>query len=156
MLLSELLTAGRVRIPLAAQSKDAVLEELVEILRDAGAVEDAGHVLHAVRQREAQLSTGVGGGVAIPHGKAEGIDTLAVAAGVTGEPIDFEALDGKPVQLFFLLAGPEAVAGAHVQALASISRLLRHDGVRERLCASATPEEFVATVLDAERAAEAA
>jgi fructose-specific phosphotransferase system IIA component len=156
VLLSELLTADRVRIPLAARTKDAVLEELVQVLSDAGAVDDAELVLAAVRQREAQLSTGVGGGVGIPHGKAEGIDTLAVAAGVSAHPVDFEALDGKPVELFFLLVGPDAVTGSHVQALASISRLLRREGMRERLCAAASPEEFLAAVLDAELGAEAA
>ena len=72
MLLTELLAADRIRVPLDAQTKDAVLEELVEVLHASGAVADAGAVLRAVHQREAQLSTGIGGGVGIPHGKAEG------------------------------------------------------------------------------------
>jgi len=152
VLLSELLTPGRVRVPLAGRSKDAVLEELVDVLREAGAVDDPDHVLEAVRQREAQLSTGVGGGVAIPHGKAEGISALAVAAGVTRQPIDFEALDGRPVQLFFLLVGPAEAAGAHVQALAGISRLVRQGDLRARLCAAASAEEFLAVVASAEAA----
>ena len=82
MLLTELLAPERIRVPLAASTKDDALEELVGILHASGAVADAGAVLRAVRQREEQLSTGIGGGVALPHGKAEGVHGLTMAAGV--------------------------------------------------------------------------
>ena len=152
MLLSELLTPERVRVPLRGASKEALLEELVDVLRDAGAVADAGEVLGAVRERERVLSTGVGSGVAIPHGKAESVPALAMAAGVTSGPVEFDALDGQPVHLLFLLVGPGSAAGEHVKALGRISRLVRRDGFRERLMAAATPEEFVAVLTEAEAA----
>jgi mannitol/fructose-specific phosphotransferase system IIA component (Ntr-type) len=98
------------------------------------------------------LSTGIGGGVAIPHGKTPTVDQLVLAAGVSRTPIDFDALDGKPVQLFFLLVGPESAAGAHVKALSRISRLLRRESLRAGLLAAESAEEFLRVV----RASEAA
>ena len=150
MLLSELLTRERVRVPLQGASKEALLEELVGVLRDAGALADAEAVLGAVRERERVLSTGVGSGVAIPHGKSESAPALAMAAGVTGAPVDFDALDGEPVRLLFLLVGPDAAAGQHVKALGRISRLVRRDGFRERLLAAASADEFMEVLAEAE------
>jgi fructose-specific phosphotransferase system IIA component len=150
VLLSDLLTPDRVRVPLRSTSKEELLEELVAVLGETGAISDPVQVLQAVRDRERVLSTGVGSGVAIPHGKAEGVERLAMAAGVTREPIEFDALDGEPVALLFLLVGPETAAGEHVKALSRISRLVRRDAFRERLVAARTAEEFAAIVAEAE------
>jgi PTS system nitrogen regulatory IIA component len=150
VLLTELLSVERVRVPLLARSKDAVLEELVAVLVEAGVVDDAAATLRAVRKREADLSTGIGGGVAIPHGKSDGADGLAMAAGVAAEPVDFDSLDGEPVRLFFLLVGPESAAGMHVKALARISRLVRAEETRARLAGAASAAEFMAVVAEAE------
>lgn len=152
MLLSDLLTPERVRVPLRGDSKEALLEELVGVLGEAGAIRDPDDVLRAVRERERVLSTGVGSGVAIPHGKSEAAPGLAMAAGLTAAPVEFDALDGGPVRLLFLLVGPDSAAGEHVKALSRISRLVRRDAFRERLAAAATPEEFVAIVAEAEAA----
>ena len=150
MLLTELLSADRVRVPLAARSKDAVLEELVGVLAETGVVGDAAATLQAVRQREEVLSTGIGGGVAIPHGKSDSAGGLAIAAGVSVEPLAFDSLDGEPVRLFFLLVGPESAAGLHVKALSRISRLVRREETRRRLAAAADAAEFMAVVAEAE------
>ncbi len=149
-MLSELLTPERVRVALDARTKDGVIEELVGVLRDTGAVGDADVVLRAVRQREEVLSTGVGDGVAIPHGKSDGVAELAMAAGVAAPPIDFDALDGEPVSLFFLLVGPESAAGPHVKTLSRIARLVRREDFRARLASARSPEEFLAVLADAE------
>jgi len=153
VLLTELLSADRVRVPLAARSKDAVLEELVGVLAAAGVVADVEATLRAVRQREEVLSTGIGGGVAIPHGKSDSAGGLAIAAGVAAEPLEFDSLDGEPVRLFFLLVGPESAAGLHVKALSRISRLVRREEVRRRLAEAASAAEFMAVVADAEAGA---
>lgn len=150
MLLSELLTPERVRVALEARTKDGVIEELVGVLRDTGAVDDADGVVRAVRQREEVLSTGIGSGVAIPHGKSEGVAGLAMAAGVAPSPIDFDALDGQPVSLFFLLVGSDATAGSHVKTLSRIARLVRRDDFRERLASASSAEEFLAVLAEAE------
>ena len=152
MLLSELLSADRVKVPLGSRTKDDLLRELVDLAipNSDPAARDA--VLGAVRERERELSTGIGSGVAIPHGKTTCVDQIVMAAGVTPVPVEFDALDGQPVQLFFLLVGPESASGAHVKALARISRLLRRESLRHGLRTAGTPAEF----LDVVRASEAA
>jgi mannitol/fructose-specific phosphotransferase system IIA component (Ntr-type) len=150
LLLSELLTPDRVRVPLRGTTKAALLEELVGVLRESGAVGDGQAVLDAVRAREAVLSTGVGSGVGIPHGKSDRAPELVMAAGVTQAPVDFDALDGAPVRLLFLLVGPESAAGLHVKALGRISRLVRKDEVRERLMAADSPQAFLAVLAETE------
>lgn len=150
MLLTELLTPDRIKIPLRARTKDELLAELVGVLEQGAAVQNPAEVLHAVREREAVLSTGIGNGVAIPHGKTASVSGLALAAGVAPEPVDFDALDGRPVSLFFLLVGSEAAAGQHVKALSRISRMLRNDSFRQRLVDAGTPEEFYAVLSEAE------
>jgi PTS system nitrogen regulatory IIA component len=152
LLLHEMLTPERIRTPLRGTTKDEILRELVEVLREGGAVSDADEVLRAVLKRESDLSTGIGSGVGIPHGKSDRAAELAMAAGITARPVDFDALDGKPCSLFFLLVGPESAAGAHVKALSRISRLVRRDEVRAQLAAAATPQEFHALVQQAESA----
>ena len=152
MLLSELLTADRVKVPLGSRSKEEMLRELVEL-----AVGDRGSrvvetVLAAVRDREGVLSTGIGGGVAIPHGKTTAIDQLVMAAGLARDPVEFDALDAQPVELFFLLIGPESASGAHVKALSRISRLLRREPLRNALRAAGDPEAFLRIVRESEAA----
>lgn len=150
MLLTELLSPDRIKIPLVSSSKDDLLRELVEVADGATPIRDKSEVLRAVREREAVLSTGIGNGVAIPHGKSSAVPELTLAAGVTREGVDFEALDGRPVKLFFLLVGPEAAAGQHVKALSRISRLLRQDALRSRLISARDPQEFYSIVTEAE------
>ena len=150
VLLTELLTPDRIKIPLTAVRKEDLLRELVDIVARTAEVTDPADVLRAVEEREAVLSTGIGGGVAIPHGKAASVESLVLAAGVAPDGLDFEALDGQPVQLFFLLVGPESAAGDHVKALSRISRLLRREGFRSRLAAAASPQQFYDILAEAE------
>ncbi|NIP82830.1 MAG: PTS transporter subunit EIIA [Gemmatimonadetes bacterium] len=150
VLLSDLLSSVRVKVPLEATTKDALLGELVDVLVADRCVSDREPVLDVVRERERVLSTGVGHGVALPHGKTDACDRLLIAAGVTREPVDFDALDGAPVQLIFLLVGPESAAGAHVKALSRISKLVRQPEVRLRLMESKDRETFIETLREAE------
>jgi fructose-specific phosphotransferase system IIA component len=148
--LTELLTPERIKIPLVSSTKDEILAELVEVVGRNAAVRDLDDVLRAVREREEVLSTGIGSGVAIPHGKSAAVHDLALVAGVHPEGVDFEALDGKAVNLFFLLVGPESAAGQHVKALSRISRLLRRDSFRVRLTEATTPQQFYSIIAEAE------
>ena len=150
MLLTDLLTIDCIRIPLQAGTKEDVLRELVGIAMNGAAADDADLVLKAVQERESVLSTGIGYGVAIPHGKSGLIPSLRMAAGRTRVPVDFDALDGAPVQLFFLLIGPEAAAGPHIKALSRISRLVRRDDVRASLVAAPDAGAFMHALQDAE------
>ncbi|HEX7119041.1 MAG TPA: PTS sugar transporter subunit IIA [Longimicrobiales bacterium] len=150
MLLTDLITPGRIKIPLEATSKDELLRELVDIVTRSDHVDDPDDVLRAVREREAVLSTGIGHGVAIPHGKSPAVPELRMAAGCTAQPVDFDALDGQPVRLFFLLVGPESAAGPHIKALSRISRLVRREDTRAKLLAARDAAEFYRALQDAE------
>lgn len=149
MLLTELLTPDRIRVPIVAQEKAGVLRELVRFLVQVSGGREA-EILAAVEERESVLSTGIGLGIAIPHAKSSSIDSLALVCGRTAQPIPFEALDGEPVRLVFLLVGPESAAGQHVKALSRIARLVRRESVRDALLAAATPEEFYRVIVEAE------
>jgi mannitol/fructose-specific phosphotransferase system IIA component (Ntr-type) len=153
--LSDLLTPSRIRVPLQAQNKEGVLRELVDLVTagngGGGAGGGAGgEVLQAILERERQFPTGIGYGVAVPHGKTPALTSLVVVAGTTPSPVPYETLDGEPVRLFFLLAGPESQAGAHVKALSRISRLVRREPVRARLLGARTADEFYRSLCEAE------
>ncbi len=149
MRLSELLTPERIRIPLRSTTKGEVLRELVEAAV-AGNGASAEDVLGAVLQREREFPTGIGYGVAVPHGRTPALGHLVTVAGTTPAPVAYETVDGEPVRLFFLLAGPESTAGDHVKVLSRISRLVRRVPVRERLLAASTPAEFHRVLSEAE------
>jgi mannitol/fructose-specific phosphotransferase system IIA component (Ntr-type) len=150
LLLTELLSIDRIKIPLESQTKDDLLRELVGVAAAPAGQPERDDVLRAVREREAVLSTGIGHGVAIPHGKSSAVGDLRMAAGRAAAPVDFDALDGQPVSLFFLLVGPESAAGPHIKALSRISRLVRKDEVRDKLVAARTAQEFMDALKEAE------
>jgi PTS system nitrogen regulatory IIA component len=149
LLLTELLTPDRIRVPISAGDKPGVLRELTQLLADRAGV-DSGPLLKAVLEREQVLSTGIGHGIAIPHAKVSTVKDLVLVCGSHPQGIDFDALDGAPVRLFFLLIGPEHAAGQHVKALSRIARLVRREGVREALMRAQTPEEFNQLLVEAE------
>jgi mannitol/fructose-specific phosphotransferase system IIA component (Ntr-type) len=154
--LSELLTPDRIRVPLRAQSKDGVLRELVDLLvggngGGGGRPERTDDVLQAILERERQFPTGIGYGVAVPHGKTPALANLIAVAGTTPAPVPYETVDGEPVRLFFLLAGPESQAGAHVKALSRISRLVRREPIRARLLAARSGDEFYGILRETEK-----
>jgi mannitol/fructose-specific phosphotransferase system IIA component (Ntr-type) len=147
--LTDLLHPDRVRVPLQAADKSGILKELAVLLAErAGAPVD--DVLQAVEEREAVLSTGIGLGVAVPHGKSPSVRRLEMVCGTAPAGIEFDALDGEVCRLFFCLVGPESAAGEHVKALSRIARVVRRDDVRTSLLAAATPESFIQTLVDAE------
>lgn len=147
--LIQLLSPARIRVPLVSRTKPELLRELAEVLV-ASVGGDVQDVLRAVEDREARLSTGIGFGVAIPHGRTPTVPDLTVVAGVTAEPVPFEALDGEPVRIVFLLVGPERSAGQHVKALSRIARLARSEELRRRLLAATTAQEFLDALAQAE------
>lgn len=144
LLLADLLTPERIRIPLQARDKTGIIEELCAFLaRGSGATPDEEEeIRQAVLEREKVLSTGIGGGVAIPHGKSEAVEDLVLVAGRTAAPVDFEALDERPVRIVMLLVGPESAASLHVKVLSRISRVLRSPELRDRLAGAESPEAF--------------
>ena len=149
MLLSDFIPPDHVRLTLQATDKTGLLRELSEFLaeKDGG---DAHRLLHAVEEREAALSTGIGHGVAVPHGRSEGVDRLCVVAGRTEHPVAYDAPDGVPVRLLFMVAGPPAEAARHVQVLGRIARLVQRNDHRVRLLVAETPAAFAAVIRESE------
>jgi len=123
MALVELVSEKIVKIPLESKDKPDVLRELVQILKDAGEIDDFDAVLEAVREREDKQSTGLEQAIAVPHGKTSAVSSLKLAIGIAPQGVDFDSLDGKPSKLFFLLLAPPNQSGPHVQALAEIAKL---------------------------------
>ena len=148
-MLSQLLTPQRIRVPLLAADKQSALHALVEAAAE-GNEAAADDLYAAIEEREAVLSTGVGHGVAIPHGRSGQVGHLLVSAGVVPTAIEYGSLDGLPVRLLFLLVGPESEAGLHVKALSRITRLVRQPLVRERLLATTSGDEFHRVLREAE------
>lgn len=142
MNLLDILTINCIRAPLAATTKRGVIDELVDVLGAAGKTSDAKGLKDAVWTREQTRTTGIGHGLAIPHGKSPGLGALAMAIGKPAKPMDFEAIDGQPVRLIVLLASPPDRTSDHIQALARISRLMTMDEFRERVYASTNPQEI--------------
>ena len=130
MQLTEILRPDCIRVPLAGQDKRSAVEELVDLLAERGRIGDAEAMKQAIWQREATRTTGIGHGLAIPHGKSACCEGLVMAIGKPQKPIDFQSIDGRPVSVIFLLASPIDQTGPHIQALAKISRILCRADVR--------------------------
>ena len=152
MRLSELLNSNAISLSLKARSKADVLPELVALLEQAHGIDSEGEVLERVLKREAMMSTGVGLGVAIPHGKTNKTGKMLAVAAVSKEGLDFDAADGQPAHLFILFVSPENNASQHVRVLGNISRLLKEESVRRELREADSSEAFLAAIQSAESA----
>jgi len=132
---------------LSAADKWEAIAELAGLLETAGRLTSLPEFLAAVREREALVSTGVGMGVGIPHGKSPAVRTPSIAFGRSHHGVDFAAIDGEPVQLLFLLAVPESLGNReYMRALADLARLLVHETFRESLLAATSVEEVMAVL----------
>ncbi|MBI5864806.1 MAG: PTS sugar transporter subunit IIA [Planctomycetes bacterium] len=138
MLIAKTITPERLRVPLAATDKRGVIAELVDVLAATEALTNRDAALEAVLKRESERTTGIGYGLAIPHGKTDGCRSLVMAAGKPASPIDFQSLDKRPVTFVVLLISPPDQTAAHIQALAKISRLMNIEGFRADVEKAAT------------------
>ena len=147
MKLSKFSEEDLVSFDLQATTKNETIEELVELASRSNMVRDHDELLQAVKEREKLVTTGVGYGVAFPHAKTRALKGIVIAFARSGEGIDFQAMDKKPVQLFFLIAAPEDAIGAHLNVMARLSFLMKSEKNREKLLAARTAGE-VFMVLD--------
>jgi fructose-specific phosphotransferase system IIA component len=131
--LSELFSKDAIVLDLPAAGKQEVLESMLRHLERKGLVRDRNQALQDLVEREKVMSTGIGNGVAIPHAYTDGVDRLVAGFFRSTEGVDFDALDGKAVDLFFLILGPKANRREHIKVLAKVSRLLNHAEFREAL-----------------------
>ena len=136
MTLLDILSPDTTIVDLKGETKEEIIAELVDSLANNDAITDRDKVLQAVLEREKIMSTGIGDGIAIPHGKSDSVERLIAALGTQRRGVDFEALDGEPAYVFFLLVSPANVSGPHIKALARISRLLKNDEFKKKLIAA--------------------
>ncbi len=146
MNLTELLSPQCLRVPLNATTKDGAIAELVDVLAEQGMIHDRQAVLQAVMDREETASTGIGHGLAVPHGKCVGCNGLAMAIGKPAKPLDFNSRDGKPVDIIVLLASPPDKTGPHIQALARVSRLMLLESFRTEMLTAGNAEQLWNTI----------
>ncbi|MBM4017446.1 MAG: PTS sugar transporter subunit IIA [Planctomycetes bacterium] len=149
MRLRDLLDESVVKVGLKGRDKEQCFEEMIDLLVAAGRIADRAGALAAIRQREAQGTTGIGQGVGIPHGKHASIPTLTAALGISERGIEFESIDGEKVRLVFVLLARVDDPGPHVRALAEIARLVQTPGFFRKLTDAKSPRE-VLEILDAE------
>jgi len=141
MILTQILQPTCVKVPLEGKDKQSVITELVDLLDTSESLLDRNVVLEAVLAREQTRSTGIGSGIAIPHGKCKAVKELVMAIGVAGKGIDFASVDGKPVTIIFLLVSPTDQTGPHIQALARISRLMLDEQFKQGLEKATSADE---------------
>ena len=150
MKITDFLNEGAVSCELKAENKEAVIRELAGLLVKAGSVKekDTTKLIRILLDREALGSTGIGQGVAIPHGKSDCVSNLVGAVGISRPGMNFDSLDGERTYIFFLLVAPEDSAGPHLKALARISRLLKERHFRDCLLAARDEKTLLKIVRD--------
>jgi PTS system fructose-specific IIA component/PTS system nitrogen regulatory IIA component len=143
MTTKDMFSKNRISFDLKASNKDEVIKELIQLLYDDGKIIDKEKFREAVLKREEEFSTGIGMGIAIPHGKSNAVKEASIAFGRSNKGIDYESMDDKPANLFFLIAVPEESSDVHLKALSEISRKLMHTEIREKLFKVQSFEEFI-------------
>lgn len=147
MKLSEILDEDDIILDLKARNKQEVLEELAKVITNHSPWLDKGSLVKVLLERERLGSTGIGDGVAIPHGKFHGIQHPIISFGRSLRGLDFESMDGQPAFLFFLLVAPENSASIHLKTLAKISKILKNSSFRKVLMEASTREELYQTII---------
>lgn len=146
MKLSEILSQDAIISQLTARTKPEVLRELAGAIA-ASTPADPDQIAEVLMEREALGSTGIGGGIAIPHGKLNAVQDIRVGFGLSADGIEYDALDGKPVHIFFLLITPENSTGGHLKVLAQISKMLKMDQFKESLKNAGSVQEIHEIIL---------
>ena len=147
MKILDVLYKEAILVDLKSNDKKGVLDELVEpIARIAGI--DHENLVRVLMERERLGSTGIGGGIGIPHGKLKELESLVLGFGLSRKGVDFESMDGRPTHIFFLLVTPENSTGLHLKLLAQISRILKNDLFKERLLNTADRDEVISIIQD--------
>lgn len=151
MQILDFLSVDCIKLSMESKNKKDAVKELVDVLFKSGKVKDKKKMIQTLMEREELGSTGIGQGIAIPHGKSDTVSDLAAAFGVSVDGVTFDSLDGEPVNIFFLLVAPEGAAGAHLKALARISSLLKDKYFRKSLLGAQSPEEVIKIIQEEEK-----
>ncbi len=151
MKLSELLSEHFIVPELTGTTKEAVINELINLFQNDSRVNDLEKVRLSVMEREKVMSTGVGKNFAIPHGKTDAVKDILCAFGKSKIPIDYQALDGQPVHLVFLLIGKDNLVSMHIKLLSRISRMMTKDSFREKLMEANSKDDIMTVFMEEEQ-----
>jgi len=143
MKITDILNKSVIRTNLPGTTKEEVINAIIDLAGTQKQVVDIERMRTAIFDREKIMSTGVGSGFAIPHGKTDAVDDIVAAFAVTAQPIDYQSLDDQPVRLVFLLVGRDNMVGPHIKLLSRISRLMNKEDFRKRLLEAETPQEII-------------
>jgi len=143
MNITELLNVNLIKLELTSKTKEDVIKEMANLLDEDGKLLDKEKYIKAVTDREKEFSTGIGMGIAIPHGKSSGVKEAALVFGRSTNGIDYQSMDDELAHIFFLIAVPEESSNEHLQILAQISRKLMHKELRDSLMSATSPEEII-------------
>jgi len=143
MKISDILNADVIAVNMDVADKDDALKKIIALADKSGKILDIQKVTEIIFEREKMVSTGVGKGFAIPHGKTDAISDIVAAFVITKEPIDFDSIDGEPVRFIFLLVGKETLLNTHIKLLSRISRLMNKDDFREKLLQAKASDEVL-------------
>lgn len=150
MKLTDLCREDRIVIPLLADDKEGILKEMVSVLERSGTVQNGAEILNLLKERERQLTTAIGNGVAIPHTRPIDVPEPLLVFGRTSLPVDFNSLDGEPVRLIFLLITPKGNISLHLKLLSRISRLMHSERLRQNLLEARNAKEALEKLREAE------
>ncbi len=143
MKITDILTEDVIRINLPGSTKDELINAMVDLAATQQKIVDKEKVREAIFERERIMSTGVGGGFAIPHGKSDAVTDIVGAFAVTSQPVNYQSLDDQPVRILFLLVGRDNMVGPHIKLLSRISRLMNKADFRQRLIDAKSPAEIL-------------
>jgi PTS system nitrogen regulatory IIA component len=146
MAFNTILTKDTISLHLKGANKQAIIEELLDMLVASGKVENKAAALSAVMEREGKMSTGMKHGIAIPHGKTDAVRDLVACIGISDNPVNFEALDGEPCRIFIMTLSPLEKTGPHLQFLAEISLLFKSQEKRTEMLKAGSPEDILRTL----------
>ena len=147
MKLPEIIEENNIIPELKAKDKKGVLKELAEVISRHEPSIDKGELVKVLVERERLGSTGIGDGVAIPHGKMNGVSRPIISFGRSKQGLDFDSMDGQPAHLFFLLIAPEDSSSVHLQVLAKIAKILKNRDFRKKLMEPGTKKELYQTII---------
>jgi fructose-specific phosphotransferase system IIA component len=151
MKISDILNPDVIEVNLDVKDKEDSLKKIIALAANSKKILDPNKVSETILEREKLVSTGVGKGFAIPHGKTDAISDIVAAFVITKDPIDFDSIDGEPVRFIFLLVGKETLLNTHIKLLSRISRLMNKDEFRARLLEAKTKEEVLKIFKDEEQ-----
>src|SRR3972149_3871761 len=143
MKITDILNERTVQVKLAGSTKEEIINAMIDLAAASDKVVDKERMRTAIFEREKIMSTGVGSGFAIPHGKTDAVSDIVAAFAVTAQPIDYQSLDDQPVRIVFLLVGRDNMVGPHIKLLSRISRLMNREEFRKRLLDAQSPAEVL-------------